>query len=53
MEESDFEGTLVLEKLATKGFVEGFFEAIDADDFEKAASLIKKPKLTARQFELC
>jgi len=42
MDESDFEGTLVLEKLAMIGKVDDFFEAIDSDDFEKAKTLMKK-----------
>lgn len=42
MDESDFEGTLVLEKLAEIGKLDSFFEAIDSDDFAKATSLMKK-----------
>jgi hypothetical protein len=42
MDESDFEGTLVLEKLAEIDRLEDFFEAIDADDFVRAKSLMKK-----------
>lgn len=42
MDESDFEGTLVLEKLAEVDRLEDFFEAVDADDFSKAKSLMKK-----------
>lgn len=42
MEEKDFEGTLVLEKLAEIGKVDAFFEAIDSDDFGRARSLMKK-----------
>lgn len=42
MDESDFEGTLVLEKLAEIDRIEDFFEALDADDFSKAKSLMKK-----------
>lgn len=42
MDESDFEGTLVLEKLALIGKVDDFFEAIDSDNFEKAKSLMKR-----------
>ena len=42
MDESDFEGTLVLEKLAEIGKVDEFFEAIDSDNFLKAASLMRK-----------
>lgn len=42
MDESDFEGTLILEQLAAIGKVDDFFEAIDSDDFEKARALMKK-----------
>ena len=42
MDESDFEGTLVLEKLAEIGKVDAFFEAIDSDNFGKAQALMKK-----------
>ena len=42
MYETDFEGTLVLEKLALIDKVDAFFEAIDADDFEWAKSLMKR-----------
>lgn len=47
MDESDFEGTLVLEQLAAIGRVEEFFDAIDADDVDKATSLMKKAKVDA------
>jgi len=47
MDESDFEGTLVLERLAEIGRVEDFFEAIDADDVERAVALMKKAQLDA------
>ena len=47
MEESDFEGTLVLEQLAAIGRVEDFFDAIDSDDVELAKSLMKKAKIDA------
>lgn len=42
MDESEFEGTLVLEKLAEIGKVDAFFEAIDADNFVKAKMLMKR-----------
>lgn len=45
MDEQDFEGTLVLEKLAEIGKVEAFFEAIDSDDFGKAQRLMKKAEI--------
>jgi hypothetical protein len=47
MDESDFEGTLVLEQLAEIGQVEDFFDAIDADDARRAALLMKKAKIDA------
>ncbi len=40
MDESDFEGTLVLEQLAAVGRLDDFFEAIDSDDVETARSLM-------------
>lgn len=45
MEESDFEGSVVLEKLAQIGKVEDFFDAIDADDFTKAKLLMKRANI--------
>ena len=42
MEEEDFEGTLVLEKLAEIGKLNTFFDAIDSDDFDRARLLMKK-----------
>jgi hypothetical protein len=47
MDESDFEGTLVLEQLAAIGLVEVFFEAVDSDDIQLATSLMKKAKIDA------
>jgi hypothetical protein len=45
VDERDFEGTLVLEKLAEIGKVDDFYEAIDSDDFGKAASLMKQANI--------
>lgn len=42
MNEEDFEGTLVLEKLAAIGEESAFFDAVDADDFREAASLMRR-----------
>jgi hypothetical protein len=47
MDESDFEGTLVLEQLAEIGKLEDFFDAIDADDAGRAASLMRQAKVDA------
>lgn len=48
MDETDFEGSLVLEKLAEIGKVDAFFEAIDSDDFGKAKSLMKRANVDAQ-----
>lgn len=42
MDETDFEGTVVLERLAEIGKLDDFFEALDSDDFGKARSLMKR-----------
>jgi len=42
MDESEFEGTLVLEKLAAIGKVDDFFEAIDSDNFGRVRALMKR-----------
>ena len=45
IDESDLEGTLVLEKLAEIGRVEDFFDAVDADDFLRAAALMRRARV--------
>ncbi len=45
MDEDDFEGSLVLEKLSEIDKLDAFFEAIDSDDFARAESLMKRAKL--------
>lgn len=52
MEEDDFEGTLVLEKLAELGLVDDFFEAIDSDNIEKTISLMKKAEINVETIKL-
>lgn len=52
MDEMDFEGTLVLEKLAVIGEVDAFFEAVDADDFARAKSLLKRAGLDIETINL-
>jgi hypothetical protein len=47
MDETDFEGTLVLERLAEIGAVEDFFDAIDADDVARATALMKRARIDA------
>jgi hypothetical protein len=48
MDESDFEGTLVLEQLAAVERVEDFFDAIDSDDVARAISLMKQASIDAQ-----
>jgi hypothetical protein len=45
MDEEDFEGTLVLEKMAAAGLIDEFFDAIDSDDFNAASRLMKRASL--------
>ena len=52
MDESDFEGTLVLEKLAEIGKLDNFFAAIDADDFAKAKALMKKANIDSETISI-
>ena len=47
MDDTDFEGTLVLEQLAAIGKVDDFFDAVDADDVERATALMKRAKVDA------
>ena len=47
MDDTDFEGTLVLEQLAAIGKVEDFFDAIDSDDTQRATTLMKKANVDA------
>lgn len=47
MDDTDFEGTLVLEQLAAIGKVEEFFDAVDSDDVDRATVLMKRAKVDA------
>mgnify|MGYP000334767505 CR=1 FL=1 len=52
MDESEFEGTLVLEKLAEIDKLDEFFEAIDSDDFARAKTLMKKASVDAQTINI-
>ena len=41
MDETSFEGTLVLEKLFEMGLLDEFFQAIDLDDFSKVKLILE------------
>ena len=45
VDESDFEGSLVLEQLAAIDELDAFFEAIDADDLQTAERLMKAARV--------
>ncbi|KYG61131.1 hypothetical protein AZI85_09255 [Bdellovibrio bacteriovorus] len=47
MDENDFEGTLVLEQMASINKLDEFFEAIDSDDTQEAVRLMKKAQVDA------
>jgi hypothetical protein len=47
MDDTDFEGTLVLEQLAAIGKVDEFFEAIDSDDVGRATALMRRAGIDA------
>ena len=47
MDDTDFEGTLVLERLAAIDKVDEFFEAIDADDVRRATALMREADVDA------
>lgn len=52
MDESDFEGTLILEKLATIGKVDDFFAAVDSDDVTLAVRLMKQANVGQTEIAL-
>lgn len=52
MEESDFEGTLVLEKLAEIGLLDEFWGAIDSDNFNEAKDLMGQAGLETGVIEI-
>ncbi len=52
MDESEFEGTLILEKMAEIDKLDDFFEAIDADDFQRVTSLMKKAGVDSETISL-
>lgn len=52
MDESAFEGTLVLEKIAEIGKVDDFFEALDSDDFDRAKALMKRAGIDAETIQI-
>ncbi len=42
MDETDFEGSIILEKLASVNLLDDFFEAIDSDNMKQVVSLLRE-----------
>jgi len=47
VDDREFEGTLVLERLAALDALDDFFDAIDADDVGRATRLMKRADVDA------
>ncbi|MCB0369040.1 MAG: hypothetical protein KDD45_06190 [Bdellovibrionales bacterium] len=45
MDESKFEGSLVLESLAAIDKIDDFYDAVDSDDLEKVRSIMRLAKI--------
>lgn len=52
MNEDEFEGSVVLEKLAEAGLIDDFFEAIDSDNIDRAISLMRTAEVEEDVIEL-
>ncbi|MBL0219931.1 MAG: hypothetical protein IPQ07_41465 [Myxococcales bacterium] len=52
MDETEFEGTLVLEQLAEIGMVDEFFDAVDADDIPRAVALMRRARIDAETISI-
>ncbi len=52
MDEADFEGSLVLERLAEIGAVDEFLAAVDSDDFAHAAKLMRSADVDDQTIDL-
>lgn len=52
MNEEDFEGTIVLERMAELNKLDDFWEAIDNDDFQSAAKLMKRAQIDSETIEI-
>ncbi len=52
MSAEEFDGSLILEKLAEIGEVDNFYEAVDADDFSRAKALLRKAGANALEISI-
>lgn len=51
MDESNFEGSIILEKLATLNLLDDFFEAIDSDDMKEVILLLRQADIDEETIE--
>ena len=49
---SDFEGSLVLEKLSAAGYLDDFLDAVDSDDLKRAQLLLRKAGVDQETIEV-
>ena len=52
MDEIDFEGTIILERMAEIEKLDEFFDAIDLDDFEKVRCLLRKAGIDSETIQM-
>lgn len=52
MDESDFEGSVILERLNEIGAVDEFFEDIDSDNFEKVRKLLRRAHIDTESINM-
>ncbi len=52
MDEEDFEGTIILERMAEINKLDDFWEAVDSDDFQTASRFLKRAKIESETIEL-
>lgn len=52
MTEEEFEGSLILEKLASIGLVDEFFEAIDSDNLDEVISLLEQAEVDEESIQI-
>ena len=48
----DFEGSLILEELASRGRLEDFYDAIDSDNLGKIVSLLREVDIDEETIEV-
>lgn len=52
MSADNFEGSILLEKLAEIGLVDQFFEAVDSDDFSTITNLLREADIDEESIQI-